>query len=225
LSDTTAFEFQTGLTEPRSEEKTLALVLSRIRTGSAPLRGPLHHSGGKTLRHWLAWRLKAEHLPLYLGAGLAVGLVGIGVNALLFQHERRPAPLFGSLVAPFSSPAQPPAAPAVPKPASAEREAPAAPPPVTLPPARPAEAAEASPSDPITDLLRGESHVDGTHLILSAQTALAKLGYPVKPDGNDGLATQQAVRDFERAHGLPISTEITPRLVKQLTVAARAGGR
>jgi hypothetical protein len=203
----------------------LALVLSRIRPGSAPLRGPLQHSAGKTLRQRLAWRLKAEHLPLYLGAGLAIGLVGIGVNALLFQHERRPAPLFGSLVAPFSSPAQPPAAPAVPKPPSAEREAPAAPPPVALPPARPAEAAEGSPSDPITDLLRGDSHVDGAHLILSAQTALAKLGYPVKPDGNDGLATQQAVRDFQRAHGLPISTEITPRLVKQLTVAARAGGR
>jgi hypothetical protein len=203
----------------------LALVLSRIRPGSAPLRGPLHHSAGKTLRQTLAWRLKAERLPLYLGAGLAIGLVGIGVNALLFQHERRPAPLFGSLVAPFSPPAQPPAAPPVPKPASAEREAPAAPSPVAVPPARPAETAEGSPSNPITDLLRGESHVDGAHLILAAQTALAKLGYPVKPDGNDGLATQQAVRDFERAHGLPISTEISPRLVKQLTVAARAGGR
>ncbi len=203
----------------------MALVLSRIRPGSAPLRGPLHHSAGKTLRQTLAWRLKVERLPLYLGAGLAIGLVGIGVNALLFQHERRPAPLFGSLVAPLSSPAQPPAAPPVPKPATTEREAPAAPSPVAVPPARPTETAEGSPSDPITDLLRGESHVDGAHLILAAQTALAKLGYPVKPDGNDGLATQQAVRDFERAHGLPISTEISPRLVKQLTVAARAGGR
>ena len=80
-------------------------------------------------------------------------------------------------------------------------------------------------SDPITDLLRGEARVDGAHLILAAQTALAKLGYPVKPDGNDGLATQQALRDFERVHSLPLSTEITPRLVKQLSVAARAGGR
>ena len=60
---------------------------------------------------------------------------------------------------------------------------------------------------------------------MAAQTALAKLGYPVKPDGNDGLATQQALRDFERIHGLPSSTEITPRLLKQLTQAARAGGR
>ena len=209
----------------------MALVLSRIRAGSAPLRGPVQHSGGRTLPQRLAGRLKAEHLPFYLGAGLAIALIGIGVNALLFQHERRPAPLFGSLLAPFTSPGRPPAAPAAPaapKPASAEHDLSAAPAPVALPPARPPETAEApSPasSDPITDLLRGEGRVDGTHLILAAQTALAKLGYPVKPDGNDGLATQQALRDFERAHGLAISIEVTPRLVKQLTAAARAGGR
>ncbi|HEX9169604.1 MAG TPA: peptidoglycan-binding domain-containing protein [Roseiarcus sp.] len=175
----------------------------------------------------MGW-LKVEHLRLYLGAGLAIGLVGIGVNALLFQHEHRPAPLFGSLAPPFSPPSRPPVTPPVPKPASAEREVSAPQSPAALPPARPADAADGSssaPSDPITDLLRGEAHPDGAHLILAAQTALAKLGYPVKPDGNDGLATQQALRDFERAHGLPLSAEITPRLIKQLTVPARASGR
>jgi hypothetical protein len=204
----------------------LTLALSRIRTGSTPLRGPVQPDG--TLRQRLAGRFKADHLRLYLGAGLAFALVGIGVNALLFQHERRPAPLFGSLLAPFSSPGPPLAAPPPAKPASAERDMPASPSPVALPPTRPAEAADVSPSppsDPITDLLRGDVHPDGPHLVLAAQTALAKLGYPLKPDGNDGLATQQALRDFERTHGLPLSAEITPRLVKQLTVAARAGGR
>jgi peptidoglycan hydrolase-like protein with peptidoglycan-binding domain len=109
-----------------------------------------------------------------------------------------------------------------------EHEASAAPSPAALPPARPTESADSSssaPADPITDLLRGETRVDGAHLIIAAQTALAKLGYPVKPDGADGLATQQALRDFERIHGLPPSTEITPRLLRQLTLAARAGGR
>jgi peptidoglycan hydrolase-like protein with peptidoglycan-binding domain len=52
-----------------------------------------------------------------------------------------------------------------------------------------------------------------------------KLGYPVKPDGAEGAATEQALRDFERAHGLSPSTGITERLVKQLTQAARGGGR
>jgi peptidoglycan hydrolase-like protein with peptidoglycan-binding domain len=80
-------------------------------------------------------------------------------------------------------------------------------------------------SDPIAALLAGEAHGGGgERLVLAAQTALAKLGYPVKPDGNAGAATQQALRDFERAHGLPPATEITERLVKQLTQAARAGG-
>jgi hypothetical protein len=206
----------------------LALALSRIRTGSIPLRGPLQRFPGKTLRQRLAGLLKAEHLRLYLGAGLAIAVVGISVNALLFQHERHPAPLFGSPLPPAPSASRAPAASPASRPASAEREASAAQSPATLPPARPADAADGStsaPSDPITDLLRGESHVDGAHPIMAAQTALAKLGYPVKPDGNDGLATQQALRDFERVHGLPPSTEITPRLLKQLTSAARAGGR
>jgi hypothetical protein len=208
----------------------LVLVLSRVRPGSVPLRGPVQHPPGKSLRQRLAPPFKADHLRLYLGAGLAIALIGIGVNALLFQHERRPAPLFGSLLAPFSSPSSgPPPAPPVAKPASAERDASAAQPPAALPPARPADAADgsasAAPPDPITDLLRGEARVDGGHLVLAAQTALAKLGYPVKPDGNDGLATQQALRDFERTHGLPLSSEITPRLLKQLTLAARAEGR
>ena len=207
----------------------MALALSRIRPGSVPLRGPPQHSAGKTLRQRLAWRPKAEHARLYLAAGLAIALIGIAVNALLFQHERRPAPLFGSLLTSFSSPtpSRPPSAPPVARPASPEHDASPAPIPAALPPARPAEAADGSPSapsDPITDLLRGETRVDGSHLVLAAQTALAKLGYPVKPDGNDGAATQQALRDYERAHGLPPSTEITPQLVKQLTQAARAGG-
>jgi peptidoglycan hydrolase-like protein with peptidoglycan-binding domain len=72
--------------------------------------------------------------------------------------------------------------------------------------------------------LAGEFHGDSSHLTLAAQTALAKLGYPVKPDGKEGSATEQALREFERGHGLPPATEITERLVKQLTAAARAGG-
>jgi peptidoglycan hydrolase-like protein with peptidoglycan-binding domain len=53
---------------------------------------------------------------------------------------------------------------------------------------------------------------------------LAKLGYPVKPDGKEGAATEQALRDFEHTHGLAPATEINERLVKQLTQAARAAG-
>jgi hypothetical protein len=206
----------------------LTLALSRIRSNSVPLRGPVRRSAGETIGQRLAAWAKAAHLRLYLGAALSVALVGIGVNALVFQRERHPAPLFGSALPPPSSAAPGPAAAPAPKPMSAERDASATQSPAALPPARPADAADGSsagPSDPITDLLRGEARVDGARLILAAQTALVKLGYPVKADGNDGLATQQALRDFERAHGLPPSSEITPRLIRQLTLAARAGGR
>jgi Putative peptidoglycan binding domain len=206
----------------------LALALSRIRPGSVPLRGPLQQFPGKSLRQKLAGGLKPEHLRLYLGAALALGLIGISVNALLFQHERHPAPLFGSPLPPAAPANRTQAASPAPRPPTAEHEASAPQSTAALPPTRSADAVDSSasaPSDPITDLLRGETHVDGAHQIMAAQTALAKLGYPVKPDGNDGLATQQALRDFERVHGLPPSAEITPRLLKQLTLAARAVGR
>jgi hypothetical protein len=203
----------------------LDLALARIRNNVAQLRGPIERSSHAALARRLAGRITVPNLRYCLGAALAVGVIGIGVNALLLQRERHPAPLFGS------GP-QPPAAPAAtppPKPAPAEQGALPAPAlaPAALPPARPAASAEnsAPASDPIGDFLTGESHGDGARLVLAAQSALSKLGYPVKADGNEGSATQQALRDFERSHGLPSSTEITERLVKQLTQAARVGGR
>jgi Putative peptidoglycan binding domain len=156
---------------------------------------------------------------------MSVALIGIGVNALLLQRERHPAPLFGF------APPRPPATPApaetpAPKRVSAESDAPPAQLSPAVPPQRPAAGAEGSPpaSDPIADLLAGETHSDA-RLILAAQTALVKLGYTVKLDGKEGAATQQALRDFERAHGLPAAPEINERVVKQLTLAGRGGGR
>ena len=161
---------------------------------------------------------------------MSVALVGIAVNALLLQRERHPAPLFGSM-APKPPPAPAPAAAPTPPPSpthvSAEEEVPPAQSPAALPPERPSVAAapSAPASDPIGDLLAGETHSDGSRLVLAAQTALAKLGYAVKADGKEGAATQQALKDFEHAHGLPPATEINERLVKQLTQAARGAGR
>jgi hypothetical protein len=183
------------------------------------------------LRRRVASGLKVAHLPYYLAAALSVALIGIGVNALLLQRERHPAPLFGSAppqAPPVSAaPGPAPTPPPPPKSQSAQPEtSPAQLSPTALPPARPAAADNPVPaSDPIAALLAGEAQKGGGgRLVLAAQTALAKLGYPVRPDGNEGAATQQALRDFEHAHGLPPATEITERLVKQLTQAARGGG-
>jgi hypothetical protein len=179
----------------------------------------------------LASRAKAQRARTYLGAALSIILIGIGVNALVLQRGRHPAPLFGQATpsgstaapAPVVAPA-PAVAPAAQN-AGVDKDSSVAEIPPAAPPARPPESADAPSarsSDPIADLLHEEAHSTPTHLILAAQTALVKLGYPVKPDGNQGASTQQALRDFERTHSLPPSTEITPRLVKQLVLAARA---
>jgi hypothetical protein len=202
------------------------LALARIKNNLGQLRGPVQHSAHEALTRRIAGRVKLAHLRYYLGAALFAALVGIGVNALLLQRERHPAPLFGYAAPKLPSAAPAPAPPPPQKPVSTEDNAPPAQSSAALPPARPAESAGSSSpaSDPIAELLAGEPHGDASRLTLAAQTALAKLGYPVKPDGKEGSATGQALREFERAHGLPPATEITERLVKQLTAAARAGG-
>ena len=202
------------------------LALARIKDNLGQLRGPVQRSAHEALTRGIAGRVKLAHLRYYLGAAMFAALVGIGVNALLLQRERHPAPLFGYAAPKLPSATPAPAPPPPQKPASTEDTAPPAQPSATLPPARPAESAgsSSSASDPIAELLAGEPHGDATRLTLAAQTALAKLGYMVKQDGKEGSATEQALREFERAHGLPPATEITERLVKQLTAAARAGG-
>ena len=199
------------------------LALARIRDNVGQLRGPIQRSAQEALSRRIAGRVKIAHLQYYLGAALSLALIGIGVNALLLQRERHPAPLFGFAAPKLPAPAPAPVAPQ--KPVSAEDSAPPAQSPEALPPARPAEAAGSPPSssDPIANLLAGETQSD-SRLVLAAQTALAKLGYPLKPDGKEGAATQQALREFEHAHGLPPATEISERLVKQLANAARGGG-
>ena len=202
------------------------LALARMKNSLGQLRGPVQRSAHEALTRGIAGRVKLAHLRYYLGAAMFAALVGIGVNALLLQRERHPAPLFGYAAPKLPSATPAPAPPPPQKPASTEDTAPPAQPSATLPPARPAESAgsSSSASDPIAELLAGEPHGDATRLTLAAQTALAKLGYMVKQDGKEGSATEQALREFERAHGLPPATEITERLVKQLTAAARAGG-
>ena len=202
------------------------LALARIKNNLGQLRGPVQRSAHEALIRRIAGRVKLAHLRYYLGAALFAAFVGIGVNALLLQRERHPAPLFGYAAPKLPSAAPAPAPPPPQKPVNVEENVPPAQPAAALPPPRAAQTAgsSSSVSDPIAELLAGEPHGDSSRLTLAAQTALAKLGYAVKPDGKEGSATEQALREFEHAHGLPPATEITERLVKQLTAAARAGG-
>ena len=73
--------------------------------------------------------------------------------------------------------------------------------------------------DPITDVLRGTGSRDSQKLISTAQKALVKLGYSIEVTGAQGAETTAALRDFEKSHGLPVSIEVTARLVKLLNAA------
>jgi hypothetical protein len=176
------------------------------------------------------WRLVPKRPRAWAGAALVAAMVGIVVNALTLQRERHPSPFFTA-----NSPRAP--APAPPRPAveptasSTAAEPPAAAPPAPLtspfPPVRPpglgavdlpAQAPRAA--DQIAEVLRDGGNRNPQHLLTTAQAALVKLGYPIKIGGGLGADTATALRDFERGHGLPISTEITPRLVKAINAAA-----
>ena len=74
-------------------------------------------------------------------------------------------------------------------------------------------------------MLRADEEREAQKRVAAAQAALIKLGYVVKTDGEPSAATSTALRDFERAHGLPPSNDVTPRLLKALTTAAAVAGR
>ena len=179
--------------------RKLSELLARIRNVVA-LSRPAAPSAARVGFVWrLAGRVRMPSARLFVVLGMSALPVGVAVNALFLQRERHPAPLF---------------APSRSKESSASSIAVSS---STL--------KESHAADEIGDLLRGEPQGEASRLVLAAQSALAKLGYAVKPDGAFGSATQQALRDFERAHGLPLTMEITPHLLKQLASAARAVGR
>jgi hypothetical protein len=192
-----------GRTRPAAERKSSAVVASALqRLGATPARG-------------------------YAAAALTAALVGIVVNALALQHARHPAPFFAH--APVVAAAPAPAAATTPAPTAAPAAAETASAPVApTPPARPVQlggAATSGGDDAIADMLRADQQQEAQKRLLAAQAALVKLGYVVKADGEPSAATSTALRDFERAHGLPPSNDVTPRLLKALTGAVTVAGR
>jgi hypothetical protein len=194
--------------------------------------------GARRRRAVLALALLRRVLPArargWAVAALAAMMTGIIVNALTLQHARHPSPFFtvSPPMAPVAArnspePASRPLFKNSPEPASASSVSeppPTAPP---APPPRPAGLGAANESvslprtgDPIGDIIRAGGNKDLQRLMAAAQNALVKLGYPIKTGGVPGADTAAALRDFEKAHGLPISTEVTPRLVKLLNAAA-----
>jgi Putative peptidoglycan binding domain len=158
------------------------------------------------------------------GAALLAMMIGIVVNAVALQHGRRPdlppdpGPTASVKLQPVVGPA-PTATVAAASSAALNAAAPS-------PPARPASntvalARAPKAADPISELLHSSSG-DNRRLVSAAQGALAKLGFDVKATGAMDANTRSAIVEFDKSRHLPVSTEITPKLVKTLTAATSA---
>ena len=184
----------------------------RFRVEPKPFRVELKPARGKPApaRRW-ARALVPRSKRGVAGAALAAMMIGIVVNAVALQHGKRldlgllPA---ASAPAPTQTAAAPPAASAA-APAPAPR------------PTAVAMAPAPKSVDAIADFLSAQGS-DKRQLTISAQKALAKLGFAVKSTGALDAATRSALAEFQKSRHLPASTVITAKLVKSLTSAAKA---
>lgn len=168
--------------------------------------------------------------------------------APLFNHPGvapqavMPAPPSRNLAAP-AAPASPPSlidpaptatqAPPVPPARSAitdlirgNGEAPSRPQPAPVP----ASVKPPAQRDPIAEMIRmggavptppaNVGRTDNADPVLAVQRALAKLGYPVKPDGMMGGETRAALERFEQDRRLPVTGEFNARTLRDLGAAS-----
>jgi len=172
------------------------------------------------------------------GALAFVAVCTIIANALLMQAGRHPAPIFGTVttlpaVASIPVVASTPPSP-LPRPRPVEAD-------TSAPEARPAEPKTA---DALTNLVKTTSTVQATtaniprppmtvpvssrvdsvpvssagpHRVVAVQRALTEYGYgQLKPTGILGADTQAAIQKFERTRKLPVTGQVSDRLVREL---------
>ena len=144
-----------------------------------------------------------------------VAVLAIIVNALFLQAGRHPAPMFGSTVTllPASAPPKITAAATetinpLPKPRPSDADAPVVP----MPRA----------DDPVGGLVRATSQPapSSSSRVAAVQRALSDYGYgQLKPTGTIGADTQAAIQRFERERKMPITGQMSDRLVRELGLA------
>ena len=169
------------------------------------------------------------HSPKDLVAGaLAFAAVSaIIANALLLQTGHHPAPMFGSVAAmPAATSPLPRPRPVVADESVFEQRS-----------------AEPRPADPLTNLVKAAGAVPavpsnalrppapvpapsraetianaGSRRVAAVQRALTEYGYgQLKPTGTVGSDTQAAIQKFERDRKLPVTGQMSDRLVRELT--------
>ena len=151
-------------------------------------------------------------------------ICAIIANALFMQAGRHPSPMFGGSVgAPMTMSA--PAGP-LPRPRPVEADAKA-------PDSRPAEvtgtstagpsasATTARPPTPNSQSSRGEAVgelVTTSRRVAAVQRVLTEYGYgQLKATGTIGSDTQAAIQKFERDRKIPVTGQMSDRLVRELT--------
>ena len=160
---------------------------------------------------------------LAASAALAA-VIAIVTNAMFLQAGRHPSPMFStaavsslSALAPSPAPlprVRPPEAEArvIDKPLESAAPAPAKPVAAPATP-RPPAAVHTAKSDPVGDL------IVSTRRIAAVQRALTEYGYgQLKPTGVIGTDTQAAIQKFERDRKMPVTGQLSDRLIRDLTV-------
>lgn len=164
--------------------------------------------------------------PKDLVAGMfaSAAVVAIISNAMFMQAGRHPSPIFSPPVSPVANPLpRPRPIEALARPADSKApDARLLEPVVTVKPTAPSPAAAprqqasvpaASRGDPLGDLIVASRRVAGV------QRALTEFGYgQLKPTGNVGSETQAAIQRFERDRKLPVTGQMSDRLVRELSV-------
>ncbi len=155
---------------------------------------------------------------LAVTAALAA-VIAIITNAMFLQAGRHPSPMFSTAAASPTPAAALVSAP-LPRVRPAEAEARVADklPEAAPAPAKPSAASTtprppAAKNDPVGDL------IVSTRRIAAIQRALTEYGYgQLKPTGVIGTDTQAAIQKFERDRKMPVTGQLSDRLIQDLSV-------
>lgn len=182
------------------------------------------------------------------GALAFAAVSAIIANALFLQAGRHPSPMFGSAVAlPAAALTSANPLPR-PRPVEAARTMDALPAESRMAEPRVEPRSEARPADPMTNLVKATAAAPvppssaassnivrppapipvaardagpaaGSRRVASVQRALTEYGYgQLKPTGTIGSDTQAAIQKFERERKIPVTGQMSDRLVKEIAV-------